>query len=102
MANKKSNDKDLQKEFEELKSQFSELVQVLKSNGEETSDNLKQKLQHELKDYQDKAEEKLSDIKNMGTASLEEMSERIRHNPVSSLLLAFGAGYILLKILKND
>ena len=75
MANTKSNDKDLQKEFEELKSQFSELMQVLKNNGEATSDNLKQKLQHELKDYQDKAEEKLSDIQELGTESLEEVSK---------------------------
>ncbi len=102
MASTKTNDDDLQKEFEELKSQFSELMQVLKNNSEETSDDLKQKLQHEFKDYQEKAEKKLSDIQELGTESLEEVSERIRRNPVSSLLLAFGAGYILSKILKND
>lgn len=92
---------DLREEFDALRSQVNEMVQALKAKGEEKTEKLGKKLEDELGHYQDKAEEKLHDAYDAGEASLDDLSKRIRKNPVTSLIAAFTAGYIISKILDN-
>jgi ElaB/YqjD/DUF883 family membrane-anchored ribosome-binding protein len=92
---------DIREELDALRSQVNELVQALKAKGEEKAEKLGNKLEDELGHYQDKAEEKLHDVYDAGEASLDDLSKRIRKNPVTSLLVAFSAGYVISKILDH-
>lgn len=93
---------DLREELETLRKQVSELMQALKDKGEDKAERLGKKLESELGQYQDKAERKLHDVYDAGEAGVDELSERVRKNPVTSLLVAFSAGYIISKVLDND
>ncbi|GJL73795.1 MAG: hypothetical protein NMNS01_29940 [Nitrosomonas sp.] len=103
-TNTKSNEtqSDLREEFETLRTQVTELMQALKDKGEDKAERLGKKLESEFGHYQDKAERKLHDAYDAGEAGVDELSERVRKSPVTSLLVAFSAGYIISKILDND
>ncbi len=97
-----ANQPDLQEEFDALKKQVNELVKALKVKGEEKTENLGKKLESEMEHYHEKAEEKLQNIYETGDAELKKLSKHIRKNPVSSLLVAFSAGYLISKLLDHD
>lgn len=101
MANPKTPDTetDLREEFNELRAQVNDLVQALKSKTEEKAGKLNKKLESEFEDIQDKAGEKLHEVYEAGDASLNELNDHIRKNPVSSLAIAFVIGYAISKIM---
>lgn len=93
---------DIREELNALRLQINELVQAMKTKGEERTEKLGKKLESELEYYQEKAEEKLHDARDIGEAGLDDLSKRIRKSPVTSLLVAFSVGYLLSKILDHD
>lgn len=93
---------DIRKEFDALKSQVSELIEALKQGGKETAAGLGRKLEDEIGQYQRKAEEKFKDVYEVGEDSLNDLSKRVRKDPVSSLLIAFSIGYVISKILNHN
>lgn len=48
---------------------------------------------------EDKAEQQRHEAYDAGNAALHDVSEHIRKNPVASMLIAFGVGYALFKVL---
>lgn len=82
-------------EFDTLRTQVSDLLQSLKSKAEATSDNLESTVGR----YQDKAGQKLHDVYEAGNTGINDVSDHIRKNPVASVLIAFGVGYGLFKVL---
>lgn len=103
MATAKSNesDLDLREEFDVLRKQVSEVLSELQSKGKDKSSRLADKLEAELGNYQEKAGQKLQDAYDASSANLNEVGEQIRRNPVTSLLVAFGAGYVLSRLLAS-
>ena len=95
---KKESDVDLKKEFDALRSQVSELLTALKTRGEEESSRLKDKLSQKAGEYKDYAGEKMHNMYDAGDASINMMRDQIRRNPVVSLLIALGVGYLISKI----
>ncbi len=93
---------DLREEFEALRTQVSDLLAELQSRSKEKTTRFADRLDSELGDYQDKAREKLQDVYDLGSEGLNEVGERIRRQPVASLLVAFGAGYVLSRLLGSD
>ncbi len=104
MANPKipETEIDLREEFNELRAQVNDLVQALKSRTEEKAGKLNKKLESELEDIQDKAGEKLHEVYEAGDASLNELNDHIRKNPVSSLAIAFVVGYAISKVMGQN
>mgnify|MGYP003674904016 CR=1 FL=1 len=98
----KQTENDLREEFNALRVQVDSLVQVLKAKGEQKYDKLGKTLESELEHYQEKAEEKLHSAYKTGTDSLNDLEDKIREKPVSSMLIALCAGYVISKILGND
>ena len=102
MAAKDENTLDsLKEELQSLQKQFSELAKSFKDAGVEKSSELTAKLEKELEKYQKRAWEKVQKAYDAGSAGVEEVSERVRQNPLGSVLIAFGAGYVLSKILRH-
>lgn len=79
---------DFREEFDALRTQVNDLLQSLKSKSEATSDTLVENVESKVEYYQDQAGQKLHDV-----------SEHIRKNPVASMLIAFGVGYTIFKVL---
>ena len=102
-ANAKSSETqtDVREELDALRSQINELVQALKDKGAEKTEKLGKKLEDEFEDYQEKAEKKLHEVYDAGEAGLDDLSKRVRKNPVTSLLVAFSLGYIISRILDD-
>lgn len=103
MAAKEENTIDVLKDdLQALQKQVGELAKSLKDTGVEKTSELTAKLEKELEKYQKLASEKVQKVYEAGNAGLDDVSERIRQNPLGSLLVAFGAGYILSRIFRND
>lgn len=90
---------DFREEFDALRTQVNDLLQSLKDKTAATSDTLVENVESKVEHYQDKAGQKLHDVYEAGNAGLNDVSEHIRKNPVASMLIAFGVGYALFKVL---
>jgi ElaB/YqjD/DUF883 family membrane-anchored ribosome-binding protein len=90
---------DFRAEFDTLRTQVNELLQSLKSKTEATSATLGENIENKVEHYQEKAEQKLHDAYAAGNAGLNDVGEHIRKNPVASMLIAFGVGYTIFKVL---
>ncbi|QTR44470.1 DUF883 family protein [Thiothrix litoralis] len=90
---------DFREEFDALRTQVNDLLQSLKSKSEKTADTLVENIESKAEHYQDQAEQKLHDVYEAGNAGLHDVSEHVRKNPVASMLIAFGVGYALFKVL---
>lgn len=91
---------EIRKEFDALKSQFSELLGTIKTASESKGEELKEKLDTERDNLKEQANEKIQAAQKMGDAGLEDLSGRVKDNPLGSLLVAFGIGYVISKILE--
>lgn len=96
------SDLDLRDEFEALRAQVTDLLEILQDKGQEKSAKLADKLGAELNHYQEKAGKAAQDAYEAGNAGLDEIGARIRRNPLASLAIAFGAGYVLSKLLGSE
>ena len=74
---------------------------LFKDAGVEKSSELTAKLKKELEKYQKLTSKKVQKAYDAGSAGVEKVSERVRQNPLGSVLIAFGAGYVLSKILRH-
>lgn len=102
MATSKSKDseaEDIREEFEALKAQLAELVGTIKELGESKGQDVKQTLNAEREKLQAQAQEKIQAAQEMGDAGLEDLTNRVHENPLKSVAIAFGVGYVLSKIL---
>ncbi|OQX07227.1 MAG: hypothetical protein BWK73_28635 [Thiothrix lacustris] len=92
-------DIDFRAEFDTLHTQVNELLESLKSKAEATSATLGENIESKVEHYHDKAEQKLHDVYEAGNAGLNDVGEHIRKNPVASMLIAFGVGFAIFKVL---
>lgn len=91
----------MKEELSALRKQVGELAATIKAAGTEKSSEMTERLEKELERLQKLASEKVQKVYDTGSAGLEDVSERVRQNPLGSLLVAFGAGYILSKIFRG-
>ncbi len=97
---------DLKKEMEQLRadlatlrSDVADLAKALKNAGANKADSMKESVEEELRRYRDVLREKMDDAKSKGYEAKDKMDEQIATHPYTSLLTAFGAGYILAKLM---
>lgn len=105
MPNEKRSDTpplDLREEFDVLRKQVNELLTELKSIGQAASERVAEKVQSGTSYYQDKAGQKLHEAYEASNDSLHEVTDRVRSSPMTSLIIAFGIGYILSRMLGPD
>ncbi|HPE62406.1 MAG: hypothetical protein KDI15_07635 [Thiothrix sp.] len=91
-------DTELRQELDALRDLVSELLDEFRGEKEGPSRQVDQ-LKAKLEKYQNQAEQKLHDAYNSGSTHLDDVGGLIRRNPLASLAVAFGAGYLLSRIL---
>lgn len=97
-----STDTELRKEFAELKKQVTTMTDLLKKKGEEESNFVKHNIEKSYENAKEKAKEHLHHAQEVGTDGIAKVGGKVKDNPFSSLLIAFGVGYLLSKSFKKD
>lgn len=99
-------DNDLKKEMEQLRSDFAslradvaELTKVLKNVGVNKAESIKDSVEEELDMYRKALREKLAEARSRGYEAKEKVDDQIATHPYTSLLTAFGVGFVLAKVL---
>lgn len=92
---------DVQAEFEKMKSQVAELLESLKDKGEAKASKLNSKLVSELDDYKDAALKKAHQVQDASSEGIEQATQYIKANPMISLSIAFGVGFVLSRLLSS-
>ena len=96
MAEKNEESMDtLRNELNTLRDQMETLVKSLGEKGGEASSDMVAKLERELEHYRRMAADKVHKAYEAGSAGIEQVGAQVRRNPVTSLLVAFGAGCAL-------
>ena len=91
----------LRNEMNSVRAQLEALVKTLGEKKGEITATLEDKVLSELEHYRKLAKENMGTAYEAGSESLEELSERVRRSPLTSLGLAFGAGYLLSCIFRR-
>lgn len=86
---------ELRKELEAMREQMDALLQTLKDKAGDLGGEASSHLAQELEKYRQLAQERAGKVYEAGAEGMEEISEKVRRNPMTSLLIAFGAGCIL-------
>ena len=104
MAATKANQatEELRQEVESLRKELSEMVEMFKDKSGNYAEEIAGTVEEKLVAYKDKAEEGAEAVYEKGVEGLEEINNRVRKNPVASLAIAVGVGYLLSKLLNND
>ena len=92
----------LKDEIQALRKQMESLAKTVEDNASGRAASMPPGLEEEIGKYQKMAAEKLQKALDSGSDGIENISERIRQNPLGSLLLAFGAGYVISRIFRQD
>ncbi|PWQ95686.1 DUF883 family protein [Leucothrix arctica] len=90
---------DLREEFEALRGEVTEMMALLKGKASAEAETITAKAEEKLEDYQEKVTDGVEAAYEKGAEGIEEISGRIRKNPVGSLCVAFGLGYIISKMM---
>ena len=82
---------DLREEIATLRKEFAEMMELVKDKGGSYAE-----------DISETVEKSAEAVYEKGNLGLEEINERVRKNPVASLAIAFGVGYIISKLFSSD
>jgi ElaB/YqjD/DUF883 family membrane-anchored ribosome-binding protein len=78
-----------------LRTDFAAIVGQIKSGA---VDHASERAEQLLGQISDRANELYETVSEQGTQSVEAVSERVRARPITSLLLAFGLGFIVSRM----
>jgi ElaB/YqjD/DUF883 family membrane-anchored ribosome-binding protein len=103
MATTKTNptEKELRDEFDDLNAHVTSLAELLKQKAEEENASLKSTIKENFDEYSKKAKEQFTHAKELGSEGIEKVGGKVKENPFASLLVAFGAGYLISKSIKK-
>jgi len=82
---------DLREEIATLRKEFAEMMELVKDKSGSYAE-----------DISETVEKSAEVVYEKGNLGLEEINERVRKNPVASLAIAFGVGYIISKLFSSD
>ncbi len=92
----------LKEELQTLHKQIENLAKAVEQDASGRTAVVAADLEDQFDKYQKLAGEKLQKALSAGNDGVENVSERIRQNPLGSLLLAFGAGYVISRFFRQD
>ncbi len=85
----------LKTELETMRSQLANMLKTAEDKKSEITSDMVSRLARELAHYRHEAAHKADQLRDAGQAGLEEVGEQVRRNPLASVAIAFGAGWVL-------
>lgn len=95
------NMESIKAELNSLRSQFEKMVKNLEEKKDDISSETAAKIARELEHYRSLAADRAQHLYAQGQAGLEEVGAQVRKNPLASLAIAFGAGYVVSCLFKH-
>lgn len=89
----------LREDLAQLREDVSSLTQTLKDLGVQRTEDLKGSARAEYQRRREQFREQVEGLRDRGRDALDEVEESIGEHPMSSLLAAFGLGFIIAKML---
>ena len=99
-------DNDVRKEMEQLRNDLAalradvaDLTKALKNAGANKAESVRNSIEEEIEMYREALRKKLDEARSRGYEAKEKVDDQIATHPYTSLLTAFGVGYVLAKLL---
>lgn len=101
-------DGELRKELDTLKTEFSklqadtaDLLNELKQVASKKVKNARSKIKENVEDSEEEIINRFEDARIKGRELIENVEGHVSDHPVSSLVAAFGVGFVVAKLLRN-
>jgi ElaB/YqjD/DUF883 family membrane-anchored ribosome-binding protein len=99
---------ELTKELEKLRSDLvqlrtdvAELAKAVKSVGVDKAESVKATVAEEVRHRREALRARIDEARARGRTAVEDLEDEIQQHPYGSLLTAFGAGFIIAKLLQH-
>jgi len=99
-------DDELTRELEQMRSDMAalradvaELAKALKTMGANKAESVKDTIEEEIRERRDALREKLDEARARGQEVKDGLEDRMETHPYTSLLTAFGVGFVLAKLM---
>lgn len=86
---------NLRAEMGKLRSQMEELLKNAEAKRHELTDEMAHKIAHEVERARHIAAERTQKLREVGQTGLDEVEIQVRQNPLASVLIAFGLGWLI-------
>lgn len=94
-ANQQTTMDSLREELANLRSQLEGIVKNVDERRQDITADVARKIAKEMDHYRAAAAHRASQLRDAGEAGLDEAAARVRQNPLASILVAFGVGWVL-------
>lgn len=91
----------LKEELSGIKSQVEKILKSAEQKKTDLKDDLIERLTTELEQLRKSAGERAHQLYNTSQQGAEAVTDKVRENPLASVLIAFGAGYAISCILRH-
>jgi len=91
----------LRTELATLRSQLENIVKTIENKKSDLTSDMASRIAHEVEHYRQSAVQRAGQIRNAGEIGLEEVGRHVRQNPIASLAIAFGTGWLLSCMLRR-
>lgn len=91
----------MREEFKSLRAQVEDLLKTANEKRHDLTDDMAEKIARELEKTRKKAGERAEQLRHAGQHGLGEVEAQVRQNPLVSLLIAFGLGWVVSCIIRH-
>lgn len=99
MATQETNLESLKKDIDSLKADFKEIMKSIKNIGAERAESAKDKILDQLNSNEIK--KYIDDLRLKGKDGIESVNDRIKQDPIKSVAIAAGVGFLFAWLLKK-
>lgn len=92
---------NLRKDLAQLRTDVAELTKVVRNIGVSKAESVKESVADEIRSRREALHERLDEAQAHGKMAMEDLEERVQQHPYGSLLTAFGAGFIIAKLMQH-
>lgn len=90
---------DLKADLKSLKTDVSELARIFKDLGLGKVDGVKSSIEEELRNRREEFRRQWDGVRDRGKKTVDDIEDGIGQHPLSSVLTAFGVGFIIAKLM---
>jgi ElaB/YqjD/DUF883 family membrane-anchored ribosome-binding protein len=92
---------NLRVDMSKLRSDLAEVAQALFDAGKAEADDARERLQAVAQERLDKVRHTLDDARERGQGTADTIKQKVEEQPLTSVLVAFGAGMLLGSLMKR-
>ena len=99
MATQETNLDSLKKDIDSLKTDLKDIIKSIKDAGTQRAESAKDKILDQLNS--DEIKKYIDDLKSKGKDGIENVNDAIKEDPIKSIAIAAGVGFLAAWLLKK-